>query len=83
MATHRNTSFRIKFFLILGMFLKIIRLRLAITKLDILDQLEEVKVAIGYTYNGQKLETYPGMHSIFFKFKTKQKIIVFISNVIF
>lgn len=32
---------------------------LAITKLDILDDLAELKVAVGYKYNGQKLDSYP------------------------
>lgn len=30
-----------------------------LTKLDILDDFEEIKVAIGYSYNGQPLESFP------------------------
>lgn len=33
--------------------------RLAITKLDVLDQLDELKIAIGYKHNGDVLESYP------------------------
>ncbi len=32
---------------------------LAVMKLDILDQFDEVKVCVGYEYNGQKLDYYP------------------------
>lgn len=36
---------------------------LALTKLDILDQLKEIKVAVSYSYNGQKLDSFPSsMH---------------------
>ena len=34
-----------------------------LTKLDILDQLEEIKVAIGYDVEGERLEGFPGKHS--------------------
>jgi len=34
-----------------------------LTKLDILDQLEEIKVAIGYNVEGKRLEGFPGEHS--------------------
>lgn len=37
---------------------------LAITKLDILDQLDEIKIAVAYKYKGQKLETYPANMNI-------------------
>jgi len=33
--------------------------QIALTKLDILDQLKEIKIAVGYSYKGQKLESYP------------------------
>ena len=33
---------------------------LAITKLDILDHFESIKIAIGYKYNGKQLDSYPG-----------------------
>lgn len=32
---------------------------LAVMKLDILDQFDEIKVCVGYEYNGQKLDYYP------------------------
>lgn len=32
---------------------------LNLTKLDILDDFEEIKIATGYTYNGQPLESFP------------------------
>lgn len=32
---------------------------LAITRLDILDDLENIRVCVGYKYNGEKLEEYP------------------------
>ena len=35
--------------------------RLAITKLDVLDQLPELKIAIAYKYNGQVLDSFPGI----------------------
>ena len=34
--------------------------RLAITKLDVLDQLAEIKIAVAYKYNGEILDSYPG-----------------------
>ena len=34
-----------------------------LTKLDILDQLEEIKVATGYDVEGERLEGFPGKHS--------------------
>ena len=33
---------------------------LNLTKLDILDDLEEIKVAVGYRVDGQELEGFPG-----------------------
>jgi adenylosuccinate synthase len=33
--------------------------RIAITKLDVLDQFEEIKVCIGYEYGGRRLKTFP------------------------
>jgi adenylosuccinate synthase len=33
--------------------------RIAITKLDVLDQFEEIKVCIGYEYGGKRLKTFP------------------------
>lgn len=38
---------------------------LNLTKLDILDGLSEIKVAIGYKVNGQELESFPGSSSPF------------------
>jgi adenylosuccinate synthase len=35
--------------------------RLALTKLDILDGLSEIKIAVGYKHNGEKLESFPGL----------------------
>ena len=35
--------------------------RLAITKLDILDQLADLKIAVAYKYNGETLESFPGL----------------------
>ena len=35
--------------------------RIAITKLDILDDLEEVKIGVSYLRNGQKLDYFPGI----------------------
>jgi len=35
--------------------------QLAITKLDILDQMPEIKIAVAYTYNGETLESLPGI----------------------
>lgn len=32
---------------------------LALTKLDVLDGLEEIKICVGYEWNGQKLDYYP------------------------
>lgn len=32
---------------------------MAITKLDILDDLEEIKIATAYKYNGKRLESFP------------------------
>lgn len=37
---------------------------LAITKLDVLDQLPELKIAISYRYNGEILESYPASMKI-------------------
>jgi adenylosuccinate synthase len=34
-----------------------------LTKLDVLDQLEEIKVATGYDVEGKRLEGFPGKHS--------------------
>ena len=36
---------------------------LAITKLDILDGLSELKVAVAYIHNGVKLDSFPGLVS--------------------
>jgi adenylosuccinate synthase len=33
--------------------------KIAITKLDVLDQFEEIKVCIGYEYGGKRLKTFP------------------------
>lgn len=33
--------------------------KLAITKLDVLDDFDEIKVCIGYEYNGKRLKTFP------------------------
>jgi adenylosuccinate synthase len=38
----------------------VLRCRLAVTKLDILDDMDEVKIGVGYSLNGQKLDTFPG-----------------------
>lgn len=39
--------------------------RLAVTKLDILDVFDEIKVGIAYHLDGKKVETFPGI--TFFK----------------
>jgi len=36
----------------------------AITKLDVLSQLDEIKVCVGYEHNGRKLNSYPATESI-------------------
>lgn len=36
--------------------------RIAITKLDILDDFEEIKIGVGYRLNGQKLDSFPGIY---------------------
>jgi adenylosuccinate synthase len=33
--------------------------KIAVTKLDVLDQFEEIKVCIGYEYGGRRLKTFP------------------------
>ena len=38
--------------------------RLALTKLDILDGLPEIKIAIGYKHNGEKLESFPASMNV-------------------
>lgn len=40
--------------------------QLNLTKLDVLDKLPEIKVAVGYKINGQKLDSFPGMKYYFF-----------------
>ena len=40
-----------------------------ITKLDVLDGLEEIKVAVAYTVNGHKLAGFPGTHGLLSDFK--------------
>lgn len=35
--------------------------RLAVTKLDILDVFDEIKVGIAYHLDGKKVETFPGI----------------------
>jgi adenylosuccinate synthase len=37
---------------------------LAITKLDVLDELDEIKVCTSYTYRGERLEEFPGELSV-------------------
>lgn len=39
--------------------------RVAITKLDVLSNLDEIKVCVGYELNGKKLKTYPTSEFIF------------------
>ena len=34
--------------------------RIAITKLDILDEFKEIKIGVAYRLNGQLLESFPG-----------------------
>ena len=41
--------------------------RLAVTKLDILDGFDEVKIGTHYMKNGQKIEYYPGLWLLDFK----------------
>ena len=46
---------------------------LAITKLDILDQLNEIKVGVAYKHKGKVLETFPSkilFFKRFFSYKT-------------
>lgn len=38
---------------------------LAITKLDVLDDLKEIKICVGYQYQGQKLEQFPADLEVF------------------
>lgn len=47
--------------------------KLAITKLDILDQLAEIKIAVSYTYNGEVLESVPSSMSIMEKVEVEYK----------
>lgn len=56
MAIHRKYLF----FLIHKVKILKVIFRLAITKLDILDQLSEIKIAISYSYKGVKLDSFPG-----------------------
>jgi adenylosuccinate synthase len=46
---------------------------LALTKLDVLDQLDEIKVCIAYIYNGQKLNSFPANISILEKIEVEYK----------
>jgi len=46
---------------------------LNLTKLDVFDQLDEIKIGVAYTLNGKKLESFPGNKNfnfflIFFSF---------------
>ena len=41
--------------------------RLAVTKLDILDGFDEVKIGTHYMKNGQRIEYYPGLWLLQFK----------------
>lgn len=38
---------------------------LNLTKLDVLDDLDEVKIGVSYMLNGKKLEGFPGMLTFF------------------
>lgn len=40
---------------------------LNLTKLDVLETLPEIKVAVGYTVDGQTLSHFPGMYQDMFK----------------
>ena len=37
---------------------------MAIAKLDVLDQLDEIKVCVAYDHNGERLENYPYHQSV-------------------
>ena len=38
---------------------------LAVTKIDILDTFEELKIGIGYKVDGKKLPLFPGKRNVF------------------
>lgn len=40
---------------------------LVVTKLDVLDKVEKIKICTGYKYNGKKLDDFPSESSILFK----------------
>lgn len=40
--------------------------RIALTKLDILDTIPEIKVGVAYTVDGKPLHSFPGKFSCFF-----------------
>ncbi len=46
---------------------------MAITKLDILDQLPEIKMAVSYKYNGEVLESFPASMHILEKVEVEYK----------
>ena len=35
---------------------------IAVTKLDVLDDLNEIKIGIAYKYRGERLPSFPGMY---------------------
>lgn len=37
---------------------------IALTKLDILDTMDEIKMGVGYMKNGQKLDYFPGSNQV-------------------
>ena len=39
---------------------------IALTKLDVLDDLKEIKIGVAYKYNGENLPAFPGMYSLAF-----------------
>lgn len=45
-----------------------------LTKLDILDDLKELKLAVGYNINGKRLESYPSSSSQLSKVEVKIKL---------
>lgn len=47
--------------------------KLAITKLDVLDQLAEIKIAVAYKYNGEILDSYPASMEILEKVEVEYK----------
>jgi len=46
---------------------------IALTKLDILDELKEIKIAVSYSYNGKVLESFPANMDVLEKVEVEYK----------